>query len=140
MSLAHVYISPDPLSIDTAYAAVLDPSCGGISLFIGTVRNHNKGKDITHLDFECYTPMALKEMRKIAEHAIENLGVTHMAIYHREGYVGISDIAVIIAASSVHRDAAFSACQYAIDKLKETVPIWKKEHLEDGSYWVGARP
>ena len=136
----NAHISENPLSIDTVYQEVLDESCGGICLFVGTVRNKNKGKDVTHLDFETYTPMALKEMNKIAEQAIEKFGVAHVSIFHRSGYVGIKDIAVIIAVSSIHRNACFEACQYAIDTLKETVPIWKKEHLEDGSYWVGARP
>ncbi len=136
----NVIISEDALSIDQVYQNAVHESCGGICLFVGTVRNHNKGKEVTHLDFETYTPMAVKEMKKIAEQAIEKFGVQQVSIFHRSGYVGIKDIAVIIAVSSVHRDACFEACQYAIDTLKETVPIWKKEHLEDGSYWVGARP
>ncbi len=139
-SLINVYISENPLSIDQVYQGAVNETCGGICLFIGTVRNRNKGKEVTHLDFETYTPMALKEMKKIAEQAIEKFGVKHVSIFHRSGYVGIKDIAVIIAVTSVHRDACFQACQYAIDTLKETVPIWKKEFLEDGSYWVGARP
>ena len=136
----NVFISEDPLSIDTVYQDVVDESCGGICLFVGTVRNKNKGKNVTHLDFETYTSMALKEMKKIAEQAIEKFGVQQISIIHRSGYVGVKDIAVIIAVSSVHRAACFEACQFAIDTLKETVPIWKKEHLDDGSYWVGARP
>lgn len=134
------HISADPLSIDQAYAHVLGPTCGGICLFVGTVRQHNKGKDVTHLDFEAYEPMAVKEMEKIAQTCIDKFGVHAVAIFHRSGPVGIKDIAVIIAVSSVHRAPAFEACAYAIDTLKETVPIWKKEHLTDGSYWVGARP
>ena len=134
------FISEEALSIDTVYQEVLDDSCGGICLFIGTVRNKNKGEDVTHLDFETYTPMALKEMNKIGQKAVDEFDIKHISIFHRSGYVGIKDIAVIIAVSSVHRDASFQACQFAIDTLKETVPIWKKEHLEDGSYWVGARP
>lgn len=133
-------ISEETLSIDQVYQEVLDDTCGGICLFVGTVRNRNKGKNVTHLDFETYTPMALKEMNKICEQAIDLYGVQHISIFHRSGFVGIKDIAVIIAVSSVHRDACFKACQYAIDTLKENVPIWKKEHLHDGSYWVGARP
>lgn len=135
-----VIISDEKLSIDTCYQSVVDESCGGICLFIGTVRNHNKGKKVTHLDFETYESMALKEMEKIASHCINELGAKRVGIFHRSGIVGISDIAVIIAVSSVHRKVAFEACEYCIDTLKETVPIWKKEHLEDGSYWVGARP
>ena len=84
--------------------------------------------------------MAISEMKKIAKHCLDVLGVQHVSIYHRTGHVGISDIAVIIAVSSVHRKLAFEACSYCIDTLKETVPIWKKEFLVDGSYWVGARP
>lgn len=138
--LVNVFISESPLSIDDVYQSVVNESCGGICLFIGTVRNRNKGKTVTHLDFESYEPMALKEMAKIGNQAIKKFDIKQITIAHRSGFVGIKDIAVIIAVSSVHRAACFEACQYAIDTLKETVPIWKKEHLEDGSYWVGARP
>ena len=140
MSNTDVRISDQTLSIDTAYDFVLDESCGGNCLFIGTVRNLNKGKTVTHLDFESYEPMALKEMRKIAEQCLDKFDVRKVAIHHRTGHVGLKDIAVIIAISSPHRAEGFEACKYCIDTLKETVPIWKKEFLEDGSYWVGARP
>ena len=140
MERKNIKILADPLSIDATYQFVLDDACGGNCLFVGTVRNKNKGKDVTHLDFETYTPMAIKEMDKIADQILDKFDVKKIAIHHRSGYVGITDIAVIIAVSSPHRADAFDACKYAIDTLKETVPIWKKEHLEDGSYWVGARP
>ncbi|MDF1697493.1 MAG: molybdenum cofactor biosynthesis protein MoaE [Saprospiraceae bacterium] len=140
METTNIFISKDPLSIDTAYQSVLDVSCGGNCLFIGTVRNKNKGKTVTHLDFETYEEMAVKEMAKIAARCKEKFDVKKIAIHHRSGYVGLTDIAVIIAVASPHRTDAFEACKFAIDTLKETVPIWKKEHLEDGSYWVGARP
>ena len=135
-----VDIRDQPLSVSEVYNSVLADDCGGIALFVGTVRNHNKGKAVRQLEFEAYKPMAIKEMQKIAEHCCSRLGAEHITIVHRAGLVGITDIAVIIAVSSVHRAAAFDACQYAIDTLKETVPIWKKEYLTDGSYWVGARP
>ena len=128
------------ISIDEAYNFVLDPSCGGNTLFIGTVRNLNKGESVTHLDFETYEEMALHQMNKIAEDTIEKFSIKAIAIHHSEGYVGIEDIAVIIAISSVHRKKAFEACEFAIDELKKHVPIWKKEHLENGSYWVNSRP
>lgn len=140
MEAVTIQLSPTTLSIDAAYQAVLEDHCGGISLFVGTARNHNKGESVTHLDFQAYEPMAESEMRKIGDQCIDRFGVKKVAILHRTGHVGIRDIAVIIAVSSVHREAAFKACQYAIDTLKETVPIWKKEFLENGSYWVGARP
>ena len=91
-------ISKEPLSIDTVYQDVLDESCGGICLFVGTVRNKNKGKEVTHLDFETYTPMALKELNKIAKKVIEKFGVERVSIYHRSGYVGIKDIGAATAA------------------------------------------
>ena len=109
-------------------------------LFVGTTRNKNKGEEITHLDFDAYGPMAEREMEKIAQKCINENNAKHVAIHHRKGKVGVSGIAVIIAVSSIHRKAAFEACEYAIDILKESVPIWKKEHLVDGSYWVNAHP
>ena len=133
-------ISPDTLSLDEAYQSILNPECGGICFFIGTVRNKNKGESVTHLDFETYDAMAIKEMHKIIDQAFTQFDIRRMCIYHRSGHVGISDIAVIIGVSSVHRATAFQACQYGIDTLKKTVPIWKKEHLESGGYWVGSRP
>lgn len=135
-----IIISETNLSIDAVYASVIDEACGGNCLFIGTVRNKNKGKIVTHLDFDTYDGMAISEMQKIADQCLDKFDIKKIAIHHRKGKVGIKDIAVIIAVSSGHRDASFTACRYAIDMLKETVPIWKKEHLEDGSYWVGARP
>lgn len=140
MDTKSIKIIDTPLSIDETYQFVLDNACGGNCLFVGTVRNKNKGKTVTHLDFETYKPMAIKEMDKIADQILDKFDVKRIAIHHRSGYVGITDIAVIIAVSSPHRADAFDACKFAIDMLKETVPIWKKEHLEDGSYWVGARP
>lgn len=140
MNLIDIKISPTTLSIDDAYIHVLDARCGGNCLFVGTVRNKNKDESVTHLDFETYETMAIREMEKIAQRCLELFDIKKLAIHHRSGYVGILDIAVIIAVSSVHRKASFAACEYAIDQLKETVPIWKKEHLTDGSYWVGSRP
>jgi len=140
MNKKSIHISASTLSVDLAYQFVLDEVCGGNCLFIGTVRNKNKGKTVTHLDFETYDAMAIKEMEKIADHCLNSFDVLKIAIHHRSGHVGLKDIAVIIAVSSPHRKSAFEACEFAIDALKENVPIWKKEHLEDGSYWVGARP
>lgn len=138
--MTDIQLSDQKLSIDTAYASVQDPACGGIVLFIGTIRNHNKGKTVTHLDFESYAPMAIKEMTRIAEKAKSEHDLHAVALHHRVGTLAIGDIAVIIAVSSHHRKAAFAGCEHVIDELKEHVPIWKKEFLEDGSYWVNARP
>lgn len=135
-----ILLSPMPLSIDACYSSIQDESCGGNTLFIGSIRNHNKGKSVVKIDFEAYEPMAIKEMQKIAEEAIKTYDIRKVSIHHRTGETKITDIAVIIAVSSAHRDASFKACRFCIDKLKETVPIWKKEFLEDGSWWVGSRP
>ncbi len=113
---------------------------GGIVTFVGTVRNQTKGKRVLRLDFEAYEPMAVSEMRKIAEQALEKFSLKKIAIYHRVGNLEIGEVPVVIAASAAHRGAAFDACEYAIDMLKETVPIWKKEIFEDGEVWVSATP
>lgn len=115
-------------------------TCGGIDVFVGTVRNQTQGKTVLRLEFEAYASMALKEMEKIAAQAHQQWPIEAVAIHHRTGTLKIGEIAVIIAVSSPHRAAAFSACQFAIDTLKETVPIWKKEVFADGEIWVAAHP
>ena len=135
-----ILISDKPLSTDSCYSFVLNEESGGVSVFVGTVRNHHKNQEVTHLEFEAYGPMAIKEMKKIAERCVQKFGISKIAIHHRTGMVAIKEIAVIIAVSSPHRDAAFKACRYAIDTLKDSVPIWKKEFLADGSHWVNAHP
>ena len=92
------------------------------------------------LEFSTYKPMAIKEMQKIAEATLEKFDVQRIAIHHAEGLLQIGDIPVIITASAKHRKAAFEACEFAIDTLKESVPIWKKEYFEDGEVWVNAHP
>lgn len=135
-----IKLTSEKLILQDCYAFVEDPTCGGIDVFIGTVRNHTKGKAVKKLDFSAYAPMAVKEMRKIAERVLEKFEVHKIAIHHAEGSLQIGDIPVIIAVSAAHRNAAFEACLFAIDTLKETVPIWKKEHFEDGEVWVNAHP
>ena len=129
-----------PLSIAACEAAVLTPDAGGSVVFIGTVRNKTQAKTVTRLEFEAYQPMAISEMRKIAEQAIEKFPVLNIAIHHHIGVLDIGEIPVIIAVSAAHRGAAFDACEYCIDTLKQTVPIWKKEVFEDGEVWVAAHP
>ena len=134
------YITVDKLNSKACSEAVTYPGAGGIVVFVGTVRDQTKGKAVKHLEFEAYEPMALKEMQKIADHATDKWSLHKMVIHHRTGLVEIQDEAVVIACSSAHRKEAFEACQYAIDTLKETVPIWKKEVFEDGEVWVSAHP
>jgi len=135
-----IQIRSDKLNLQECYDFVQDPSCGGIALFVGTVRNNTKDKSVNRLDFSTYKTMAIKEINKISLTALEKYDIKKIAIHHAEGALQIGDVPVIIAVSSAHRQAAFDACQYAIDTLKETVPIWKKEFFDDGEVWVNAHP
>jgi molybdopterin synthase catalytic subunit len=138
--LIDIQILDKPLSVSDCTDAVKDPSTGGTAIFIGTVRNQTQGKTVTKLEFESFDAMAIKEMTKIAEAITEKWGAFHVSMHHRKGTLFIEEIAVIIAVSTPHRKAAFEACAYAIDTLKESVPIWKKEFFEDGAVWVAAHP
>ncbi len=133
-------ITDKKLNLQEAYDFVQDPSCGGIAVFVGTVRNATSNKKVIKLEFSTYKSMAIKEMEKIALQAINKFSIHKIAIHHAEGMLQIGDVPVIIAVSSAHRKAAFAACQFAIDTLKETVPIWKKEYFDDGEVWVNAHP
>ena len=135
-----IQLKAEPLSVMDCYNFVVDEHCGGIDLFVGTVRRWNKGHEITKLEFESYAPMALAELKKIADYVKVHFEAKKISIHHRIGTVGITEIAVVIAVSCKHRSAAFDASAYLIDTLKEKVPIWKKEYKVDGSYWVNARP
>lgn len=135
-----IQLSDTSISSDAAEAFVTNEECGGIVTFVGTTRKFTKGKEVIRLEFEAYEPMAIKEMTKIANQILEKFPAKKVAIHHRTGVVNLKDIAVVIAVSCPHRAAAFEACQYAIDTLKQTVPIWKKEIFEDGEVWVAAHP
>ena len=140
MQNTDIQISSTPLTSTEAEAFVTNEECGGIVTFVGTARKYTKGKEVLRLEFEAYEPMAIKEMTKIAEQIFEKFPAKKVAIHHRVGVVNLKEIAVVISVSCPHRAAAFEACQYAIDTLKQTVPIWKKEIFEDGEVWVAAHP
>jgi molybdopterin synthase catalytic subunit len=129
-----------PIDAGKCIEWVTSPESGGIDVFIGTVRNATKGKAVLKLEFEAYGPMAIKEMRKIAGQAFDTWPLQKVLIHHRTGTLQIGEIPVVIAVSAAHRDAAFDACRYIIDTLKQTVPIWKKEFFNDGEVWVAAHP
>ncbi len=135
-----IKISEQPLSQEDCFDFVSDASVGGICVFVGTVRNHTQSKEVLKLDFSSYTPMALKEMRLIAERCLAEFDIFRISMHHAIGELAIGDVPVVIAVSASHRGDAFSACQFAIDRLKETVPIWKKEYFHDGEVWVNAHP
>jgi molybdopterin synthase catalytic subunit len=108
--------------------------------FSGAVRDNTKGKKVLRLEYEAYPPMALKKMEEIAREAAERWPGTRVAIHHRTGVLKPGELAVVIAASAPHRKEAFRACEHAIVRLKQDVPIWKREVFEDGSVWVGLGP
>ena len=135
-----IHITDQPLNIEQVTALVTAPSLGGINVFVGAVRNQTKGKKVVRLEYEAYEPMALSEMNKIAQQVTNKWTDACIAIHHRIGLLQTGEAAVIIAVATPHRAHAFTACQYAIDTLKQTVPIWKKEVFEDGEEWVSAHP
>ena len=127
-----------PLSPDVIAAIVDDPGAGGIVIFSGVVRNETGGRPVKFLEYEAYAPMAEAKMREIGQTIRGRWsGVRRVAMLHRTGRLEIGESSVLIAVSAAHRGEAFAACEYAIDTLKRTVPVWKKEHFEDGEVWVG---
>ena len=118
---------------------VADPEAGAIVTFIGTTRNNNEGRKVIALDYEAYPEMAEKELARLGEEAKKNWKICRMAIVHRIGPVQITEPSVIIAVSAAHREAAFAACRFAIEEIKRTVPIWKKEVYEGGEIWIGTQ-
>jgi molybdopterin synthase catalytic subunit len=136
---ADIYrVVDQPLSPDAIVADVDDPGAGGIVIFSGVVRNQTDGRPVKFLEYEAHAPMAEAKLREIGR-AIRArwTGVRRVAMLHRIGRLDIGESSVLIAVSAAHRGDAFDACRYAIDTLKRTVPVWKKEHFEDGEVWVG---
>ena len=127
-----------PLSPDAAAAAVDDPGAGGVVVFSGVVRNETAGRPVKSLEYEAHVPMAEAKLREIgAALRVRWPGIMRVAMLHRVGRLEIGEASVLIAVAAAHRAEAFEACRYAIDTLKATVPVWKKEHFEDGEVWVG---
>jgi molybdopterin synthase catalytic subunit len=135
-----IQLTAAELNSKTCEEFVASNQAGGTAIFIGTVRNQTKNKSVLKLEFEAYIPMAKKEMQKIAEQAMQKFDAIKISIHHRVGVLQIGEIPVIIAVSTPDRKAAFEACEFCIDTLKETVPIWKKEFFDDGEVWVAAHP
>lgn len=131
-------VTTDPLDARAVETLVADPGSGAIVTFTGVVRDNARGKGVTALDYEAYPPAAEKMLAKIGDEIRERWGIERVAIAHRYGLLQIGEASVIIAVSSPHRDVAFDACRYAIERIKEIVPIWKKEHYADGAVWIGS--
>lgn len=131
-----IRIVEEKINPDDVVQSVLGPEAGAVVTFDGTVRDTARGKKVTHLFYEAFSTMALKEIEKIQREALECWPLTGISIVHRIGRLEIGESSVFIAVSAPHRKDAFDACRFAIDRLKTTVPIWKKEHYEDGEIWI----
>lgn len=132
-------IGRETIDVAALEQAVANPAAGAIVTFVGTTRRDNAGRNVLRLEYEAYEPMALSEMRKLAREAGERWNIVRIAIQHRVGFVDIGQTSVAIAVAAAHRAEAFEACRFAIDRLKEIVPIWKKEYFEGGEVWVGCQ-
>jgi len=130
-------VTDQPLSLDTAVAEVADERAGAIATFTGTVRRQSRGREVTQLEYEAYAEMAEDVMAQLAHDLQERYELCAIAIHHRVGTLGIGEASVVIAVSAPHREDALAACKDAIDTLKETVPLWKKEIYEGGEEWIG---
>lgn len=132
-------VTDKPIHFHELVEFVTDPAAGAIATFIGTTRNNNEGRNVTALNYEAYPEMAEKELARIGADAKRQWPICRMAIAHRLGPVAITEASVMIAVSSAHREAAFAACRFAIEEIKKTVPIWKKEVYEGGEVWIGTQ-
>lgn len=132
-------VTDKALNLQELIDFVVDAEAGAIVTFVGTTRNHNDGRRVIALDYESYPEMAEKELVRLGEEAKRRWPICRMAIVHRIGPVQITEASVMIAVSAAHRDAAFAACRFAIEEIKRTVPIWKKEVFEGGEIWIGTQ-
>jgi len=136
-------ITSEPLDARRLEAAVSHPGAGAICTFSGVVRESSRGRSVTHLEYEAFAEMATREMRRIADEIAERWPEARVAMIHRTGRIEIGEPSVVVSTSAPHRAEAIAACKWGIDRLKESVPVWKKEHAVDGTFWIegeAARP
>jgi molybdopterin synthase catalytic subunit len=132
-----VCLSADPLSVDEAIAFVADPGAGGTCVFVGTVRDRSEGGDVRGLRYEAWDELAIERLREIASEMLDGWPLRRVAILHRTGDLAVGEASVVIACSAPHRAEAFEACRHGIERLKQEVPIWKKEAFASGeAEWV----
>ena len=133
-------ISQQAIDLVAFRKRLLDRGCGAYVQFDGWVRDHNEGQQVLRLEYEVYEPLAISEGQKIIDEAKQQFGVSRACAIHRSGLLELGDVAVVVAVSSPHRDAAFRACRYIIDEVKARLPIWKKEYYANGqAEWVNCR-
>ena len=129
-------ITSAPLTVEAVLRAVEGPGAGAVTTFVGLVRDHNLARTVLWLDYEAYAPLAEKALARIVQEAEGRWTGARVAIHHRTGRLDIGEASVVIAVATPHRADAFSACRYAIERIKQIVPIWKHEHFEGGEVWI----
>jgi molybdopterin synthase catalytic subunit len=129
-------VTADSLDAAAVAAAVAGPTTGAVATFVGLVRDHNAGRRVLWLDYEAFAPLAVKSFERIATEVAAQWPSVDLAIHHRTGRLAIGDASIVIGAASPHRAEAFSACRYAIERVKQIAPIWKHEHFEGGQVWI----
>ena len=130
-------VTSEPLNGQALFDIVQRNEAGAVALFYGVVRNHSEGRDVERLEYEAYEPMALRKLREVAEETKSRFpAVSEVGAWHRVGTLEIGETSLLVAVSSPHRQDAFEACHWAVDRIKEVVPVWKKEHWRGGSAWV----
>jgi len=134
--LSRTSVTTDELDLSAAVRLVDAPATGAVVTFVGLVRDHNQGRRVLHLVYEAYQPLAERALQRILDEARERWPAVTLAIHHRIGRLAIGEASVAIAASSPHRTDAFAACRYAIERIKQIVPIWKHEYFEGGDIWI----
>src|SRR5262249_24873326 len=130
----------DPIETKQIVDSIKAPQDGTVTIFEGIVRDNSRGRRTLYLDYEAYESMAINEMQRLAQAALERFAIRDVRLVHRLGRLAIGEASVLIVVASAHRAAAFEACRWLIDTLKKTVPIWKKEHFEDGAVWADGEP
>lgn len=135
-----ITLTNEPLDIQHITQLAYSQEAGAINVFVGTVRANTQRKKVVRLEYEAYEPMAVSEIQKIVDAAKLNWPIQKIAVSHRTGILSVGEIAVVVAVSTPHRKESFEACQFIIDSLKKTVPIWKKEIFEGGEEWISAHP
>jgi molybdopterin synthase catalytic subunit len=135
-----IKITETPIDVQKVIDTVTSLEAGAVNVFIGTVRNSGKGKNVVRLEYEAYETMAVAEIKKIVDEASHRWALRGWAVSHRIGTLKPGEVSVVVAISTPHRKESFEACQFIIDTLKAKAPIWKKEVFEDGEEWISARP
>lgn len=134
-----IHVTHDVLDVGAVTELVQHPGAGAIATFVGTTRDHTGDRRVLRLEYEAYRPMADEQLQRVADEMRDQWDLTGVAIHHRLGRLEIGEASLVVAVSSAHRQAAFEACHFSIDRIKQIVPIWKKEFFEGGEVWVGSQ-